>query len=680
MLTRRQALFSLPAGLLAAAGDWRAAVRRYLESLARPGGGYAFEGEQDAHLTPTYFVVGCYRLLGVDPPRRSELAEFVRRAFPLPERRLKERPLRRFRFEQVQTLLWLDEPVDDYREEVAAWTGPSRYDPYYEHSAFPVFNQETAALRCRILLGLPPTDEWRHYILSRRRPDGSFNNTPASDGSPGHILNTFWGLTALRDLGLDSAPPPALRQWVNACQLPSGGFTWRPQADPAGVDDAAYTWAAVQICPPERRQACIRWLQSLFNRDGGFGCRPGRLSNPMATYYAVSALSALGAAPGSARTPISKSKPAPAGLNVYTIQIQAPGQGSPADAVEMARSLRIHLWGAKNAPQGWLERAQEIADRRKAGVRFFPANEEYGTYVSLPGLGAYSHLADLVAPPGADFGPSMANKEKPWPWQEFRDIRIRRLRQAGGRMIWQFNENEELTRILLDEALEKGTYAAISSFHFGNENFLRTQPFLLRYRELLPFVALQDAHTREPWWWADQLEGFRTVFLARQPDWQGWLEALDKGWVMAICADARTNFQTRFAGGSEAVRRVVSDWWAKNRALLRVPAATVVAVRASDPFEDAKPAARRAVRLRCRYRNSTQGLPLEPLAELIALQVDGKRLEPERFERKDPKGRLADCYYLAPLPDEESKLVEAVLKNLKTGATERVTAVLDLPQ
>ena len=35
-------------------------------------------------------------------------------------------------------------------------------------------------------------------------------------------------------------------------------------------------------------------------------------------------------------------------------------------------------------------------------------------------------------------------------------------------------------------------FSAISAFHFGNENFLVTQPFLNRYRDVLPFIGLQD--------------------------------------------------------------------------------------------------------------------------------------------------------------------------------------------
>ena len=42
--------------------------------------------------------------------------------------------------------------------------------------------------------------------------------------------------------------------------------------------------------------ACIAWLQSLANPDGGFSDRPGWLSNPTATYYALGALKTLDAA------------------------------------------------------------------------------------------------------------------------------------------------------------------------------------------------------------------------------------------------------------------------------------------------------------------------------------------------------------------------------------------------
>ena len=65
--------------------------------------------------------------------------------------------------------------------------------------------------------------------------------------------------------------------------------------------------------------------------------------------------------------------------------------------------------------------------------------------------------------------------------------------------------------------VQRGGYAAISSFHFGNPDFTNSEPFLKHYWQRIPFIALQDAHGNEPWWWAGQLTGLRTLFLAAEP-------------------------------------------------------------------------------------------------------------------------------------------------------------------
>src|SRR4051794_9417879 len=56
----------------------RPALTGYLESLSRPDGGYAWEGQDASHLTPTFAVVGCYRLLGRMPPDPRAVAGFLR--------------------------------------------------------------------------------------------------------------------------------------------------------------------------------------------------------------------------------------------------------------------------------------------------------------------------------------------------------------------------------------------------------------------------------------------------------------------------------------------------------------------------------------------------------------------------------------------------------------------------
>jgi hypothetical protein len=654
--TRRDVLGCALAAPLAALDS---GVVPYIRSLARPDGGYAWEPDPASHLTPTFAAIACYRLLGQEPPRKAALARFLRERYPLPEKRRQgERPLRRFDFEQIQALAWLGEDVSGFAALARAWTGPAPYLKAYEHEGHPVFQHEVMSLLCRPLVGLDAaTPQWKAYVLSRRRPNGSFNSTPASEGGDGHVMNTWWGLEALEALGQPAGGNHALAAWLEACQLPSGGFTWQPKPELAGVDDVAYTWAALRSLKalgarPARAGHCAVWLHSLRNPDGGYGDRPGRQSNPVATFQALDSLAVLGVEPRpSPRKPLP-AKPLPDGLKVFTIQIEAPGAGSPLEAVELARALGIHIWGAKNAEPGWIARCQQVAGLRKAPVLFCVGNEEYGSFQRLPGLGSPSHLADLLAPAGSDFGAPMADPARPVPWHVFRDRRIAVVRKAGGVMIWQFNENEELTRILLDEAVETGTYAAVSSFHFGNENFLNTQPFLMRYQDVLPFVALQDAHTRESWWWGDQLAGFRTLFLAREPSWEGWLEALRHNRVMAVRHDAVSGFLTCLGGGTKQVRRRVLDaqdqwrWWGKKPEDIIRPAASLAALRPVDPFEAGAPASGVAFRLRCRHSNTTQGLPKAPEVELVQLRVDGSTVEPHLIEKKNERGVVADRYYI----------------------------------
>src|SRR5262249_10187251 len=155
---------------------------------------------------------------------------------------------------------------------------------------------------------------------------------------------------------------------------------------------------------------------------------------------------------------------------IYSIQLEAHGQGSPTEAVDLAGALRIHLWGAKNARPGWIARAQAIADQKGVPVTFFVADEEYNTWVSVPGLGTYSHTCDIVAPANPAIGASLSGKGAV-SWQDFRDRRLAPLEAGGGRLIWQFGENEELTRLFLDDSLARGGYAAISTYHFGNPDF-----------------------------------------------------------------------------------------------------------------------------------------------------------------------------------------------------------------
>ena len=199
-------------------------------------GGYAWDDLARAHLTPTYAVIGCYRLLGHETagqgaagrvhshpaPGAAQEARTGAPRFRVPAD--PESPLARRRCHVVPRL-------------VRTWTRPPRYLPQYEQDSNPVFRFALAAFTCRALLGLPLDDlapEFIAYLDTRRRANGSFNNTPAADGSDGHVTNTWWGLEALATLGRGTEQAAETVAWLRGCQRPDGGFTYQPGATIGG--------------------------------------------------------------------------------------------------------------------------------------------------------------------------------------------------------------------------------------------------------------------------------------------------------------------------------------------------------------------------------------------------------------------------------------------------------------
>ncbi len=663
-----------------------ASVFTYLESLARPDGGYAWEDQEQSHLTPTYAVIGCYQLLKRTLPNPEKLTQFIVTHHPEQLKKL-EQEHRVFDFQQVQSLIWLGADASKLIPKIKARTRPLSYMKQYERHGYPVFKSEMSAFTCRDLLKLPLDDlakDYVPYLEARRRDNGSFNNTPSADGGDGNILNTLWGLEALRVLGREKENRTETIRWLRDCQLNSGAFTHQPQPEFSGVDDVAYTRAALVAlkilnAEPRQKEKCLAYVQSLANADGGFGDRPDWQSNPLATYYALDALNAVGAFGGIEKITRRPARPRTVlndDLKVWSIQIEAHGMGSPQEAVSLAGALKIHLWGAKNSRSQWIKQAQKLADTQNVPVQFFVSNEEYGSWIDVAGLGTYSHNSDIIAPTGRNSGSALSNKGAV-SWAAFREQRLAPLRKAGGSLIWQFGENEELTRLYLDDSLLRGGYSAISTFHFGNPDFTNSEPFLQRWRGQIPFITLQDAHGDEPWWFADMTEGFRTVFLAKEPTWDGWQNALKQNWVVAIRHDATSNFQTWMHGPSREVTEFVKageeqwQWW--NNPEIARPLLSIVLVRPEDAYEAARPTDGLTLRVRCARENNGQGLPQAPIVELQKLFVDGAEVQPELNEIKSGNGSLRDVFHHLHFLDIAAgkHTVTAIARHLK--AQEEVT-------
>jgi hypothetical protein len=182
------------------------------------------------------------------------------------------------------------------------------------------------------------------------------------------------------------------------------------------------------------------------------------------------------------------------------------------------------------------------------------------------------------------------------------------------------------------------------------------------------------------------LAGFRTLFLGAEPTWEAWLTALKNDWVMAARRDAVTGGQLRMHGANAAVKQRIlaqaADWqWWQRPGHGGRPLVSVLVLRPTDMFEAGKPERGLAARVRTAWTNTTQGLPKQPIAELIRLQVDdgpavvGEALERLTVRKRNGKRQLSDIYHLLPLTDLKpgphrlTATVKTVASGLETTRT-----------
>jgi len=675
---------------------WKADLLNYIHKLKKVDGGYGWEDQPDAHLTPTYAIIGILNDLDMVPEKTEPLVTFIRTHHPQRGLNKEAGPSgteeRDLVYQQMQSLAWLSADLAVFSKEVLAWRPQDHKVSNFEEHGYPVFLQEMMSPVCRGLLKVSQeknTDYFTTYLASRRRENGSFNNAPSAGGGDGNILNTYWGLLAMQQLHQQEQKPQLLTtliNWIKSCQLKNGGFTHQPNPVIAVNEEIAYTWAAIKslhllAALPSDKNKCIRYLHSLHNNDGGFANHPGLPSTPMATYYAVDALKTLDALSSLDTVKVNKrtvqNKPDFLGLKVYTVQFEATGSGSPEEAVMLADSLHINLWGCKNSNAAWREKAQHLADSKKVPVVFFQSDEAYGKSVTVQGMGTFSHIMDYIAPALANKKPDLNGSS----WQSYHKTFIQPLLQDQGALILQVTNNEPLGRMILDESIMNGGFTAISTIHFG-QNFSFWLPWLNEYRHQLPFISLQDAHGTESWWWTAELIAHRTLFLARKPTYNGMMEAMKNNLLVAVRHDSLSNYKTRMLGGAQGVQEYVQSkqtewsWWEKDSLIKAKPWAAITVIEAPDTFEVARPVSGVNIRIRCEWSGIRQ-MPGKAVVTLEKLTINGKPLVNEYVEKKDGKGMVTDAYFLVTLPDimKGNYTVEAALRSLKTNEIRKIQKI-----
>jgi len=681
---------------VSAQSSWRKNLLGYIDNrLLKPDGGYGWEDQYDSHLTPTYAVTGILYNIGELPKDKARLAEFIRThhpqkgantsinyfmgSAPRGEAGPSGSNMRNLVYEQIQSILWLNGDVSSFNSDVQSWKSQAGILANYESNGYGGLFQEAMTPVCSSLLGISmdKSDEFLKYLEKNRRSNGSYNNAPAVAGGDGNILNTYWALYSFKALAGTEKLSAETINWLQSCQLANGGFTHQPNPTIGVNDDVIYTWAGIKSLQmlgarPKNEKRVTDYLLSLRNADGGFGARPGLHSTPVASFYAIDALKALNAinALDKSAKPKEVIEPKPdfSGHNVYTVQFQAHGQGSPLEAVMLADSLKIHLWGVKYPAAGWLDAAQKIAQNRKVPVTFFMSDEPHDNLLSVPGMGSFDHVLDYIAP-----AKTIIKYADSATFDEFKNTTLKNLKDANGGMMLQVSNNEPLARLLLDESVNNFGYLAISTVHFG-QNFMFWLPYIGEYRYRLPLVTLQDAHGTESWWWSNELVNHRTLFIAKEPSYNAMIDALKKNWVVGARHDSVSNYKTRMLGGTMAARQFISgkqsswQWWDKNEAALR-PWAAITIITPEDKFETGRPDKGFAVRIRPWWNSVRQSLKT-PAVTLEKLEVDGQTVVAKLITVKARNGDLTDSYYLYQKDDPAAAgphSVKVTLKSLKNG-------------
>src|SRR4030095_10279123 len=72
----------------------------------------------------------------------------------------------------------------------------------------------------------------------------------------------------------------------------------------------------------------------------------------------------------------------------------------------------------------------------------------------------------------------------------------------------------------------------------------------------------------------------------------------------------------------------------------------------ADELEVARPETGVTLRIRCAWKNTSQGLPKTPIAELLGFTLDNTEISPKLVTRKRPNSTgLADHYHEVHFPD-----------------------------
>lgn len=435
-------------------------------------------------------------------------------------------------------------------------------------------------------------DEIADYIISRQAPSGGFDDVLGNREFPvdekAHLIVTYNAVMTLNAMHYTIPEKEKTIDWIQSCQSPEGGFRWSPEHPSySNQPDVWYTWTALKTLKtlgavPRYEEACLNWLNSLQNADGGFGDRPGWNSRIYSTYYALDAIDML---TGNVHTGITekqkekKLKEIPEGVySIFQAQHKTPSGG--AEMVDAITAMKINLIGVKttekevlagNGLSETVAKARKYAKQKGYPIEIVDCPENYAhRLVWFSGMNG-DHGSNMLIPP------DMNDEERETylslyneglnrhQWEEFKDKVIAPALQLNTLFYPELDFTMMNAYMVYDDGLNGNFgYNGVPAAHFNNIDWVRHFPYKERWLGQLPMIADGDAHGGIEKW-KPNLEIFRNVFIATSYHFEDYIDASLNGRSVCVIKMPDSN-EVRYYGSDPAVEYLKSHlnkwkWW-----------------------------------------------------------------------------------------------------------------------
>jgi hypothetical protein len=402
------------------------------------------------------------------------------------------------------------------------------------------------------------------------------------DESAAHIVATANAIFTLRALGLEVPNREACAAWLRSCQTPEGGFRWNPSNDAhSNKSDAWYTWCAVLALKelasqPRDREACIAWINSLQNADGGFGDRAGWASRLYSTYYAIHALDVLAGEAAKAirrKTVEPDTSAIPEGTySIFQAHLKSTTGG--AEMVEATRAMGFSFLGVKtNTPDGskvTVEEARRYVQEKGHRLELVGNPENYGHKLEWLGGHPAHHVSNWLVPPAMTaeqrqrFNAADAAGRKGLPWSRFKAEVIAPALDIGTLFYPEMDYGMMNAYMVYDDGLDgrPGYNAVIGGLGWPVWDWIRFFPYRERWVGRLPIVVDGDAHgdlEKN----LERLDRQRLLYFAKDHGLAGFLDACQAGRTVCVIRRGADRSELVFYGAPAAVayaRKHIGQW------------------------------------------------------------------------------------------------------------------------